>query len=118
MEQDAETSSPLQAITDTMQKITGAITGQTLEQRISEYTSVYSEILLGMHDQLRDAERENRTLRRENKEIRQRMESLERRIDEAAVGRRQGSSLGLAAFILSVLSFVGVTWLILKHIYG
>lgn len=114
MEHDTERSSPLQAVTDTMQKLTGALTGHSLEERIHEYTSVYAEILLGMHDQLRDMESENRTLRRENAENRRRLASLEARLGEISGRNRPGSALALAGFILSIASLVAIVWLILK----
>lgn len=107
---------PLRAVTESLQRLTGAFTGQNLEEKIQEYTSVYGEILLAMHNRLNDLDRENRSLRKELARERRHLQSLlgERSHPQHRI-RRRGEVMALAALCLS---FAVLVWQIWMHIKG
>ena len=104
-------TSALKAVTESINQMAGSLTGRNLEQKIQEYTSVYGEILLGMHNRLNDLERESKSLRKEVSQQYRRISSLENKLSEERRGRsRTDRLIGLTALILSTASLV--LWLL------
>lgn len=104
-------TSALKAVTESINQMAGSLTGRNLEQKIQEYTSVYGEILLGMHNRLNDLERESKSLRKEVSQQHRRISSLENKLSEERRGRsRTDRLIGLTALILSAASLV--LWLL------
>lgn len=105
----ADETSALKAVTDSINRMAGSLTGRNLEQKIQEYTSVYGEILLGMHNRLNDLERESKSLRKEVSQQHRRLSSLQNKLSEERRSRTD-RTIGLVALALSIVSLV--LWLL------
>ncbi|MBW7857994.1 MAG: hypothetical protein H3C43_06850 [Leptonema sp. (in: Bacteria)] len=102
--------SALQAVTDTLSQMAGSLTGKNLEQKIQEYTSVYGEILLGMHNRLNDLERENKALRKESSQQHRRITGLEQRIANLKAGFSRTDRI--ISIISLIIASISILWLI------
>lgn len=95
---DAMASGPVQKAAKAAQDATG--TGKTIEDRITEYTEVYTQVLLGLHH---DVE----TQREEIAKLHARLDEMERR------WRRSERLLRFTAFgaaAVSLAALGGVVW--------
>jgi predicted RNase H-like nuclease (RuvC/YqgF family) len=103
----------LRAVTESIKQIAGSLTGKNLEQKIQEYTSVYGEILLGMHNRLNDLERQVKSLRKEVSRQHRQIQSLESKITE----KRPRSTLSMIGPLASVLLAISLLllWLLWIH---
>lgn len=110
LETDTDVSA-LQAVTDTLSQMAGSLTGRNLEQKIQEYTSVYGEILLGMHNRLNDLERENKALRKESSQQHRRINGLEQKIENLKTGHSRTDRL--IAIVSLLFASASLLWLIL-----
>lgn len=106
----------LKAVTDSINQMAGSLTGRNLEQKIHEYTSVYGEILLGMHNRLNDMEREVRSLRKELKQQQRHMATLEKQAEQT--GSSSSGLLPILSLAFSALALLSVLWLLLQHTNG
>jgi predicted RNase H-like nuclease (RuvC/YqgF family) len=102
----------LRAVTESIKQFGGSFTGKKLEQKIQEYTSVYGEILLGMHNRLNDLERQVKSLRKEVSRQHRQIQSLESKITE----KRPRSTLSMIGPLASVLLAISLLlWLLWIH---
>ncbi len=106
----------LKAVTDSINQMAGSLTGRNLEQKIHEYTSVYGEILLGMHNRLNDMEREVRSLRKELKQQQRHMATFEKQAEQT--GSSSSGLLPILSLVFSALALLSVLWLLLQHTNG
>ena len=61
---------------ETVQNVTGTLTGKTLEQQVSEYSDLCTQVLLGLHKDLEAQDRKLQELGLEIEAIKRQIESL------------------------------------------
>ena len=84
---------------DTLKTATGTLTGQNVEQQVAEYSEVYTQVLLGLHEDLK-LQREKVT--DHQKEI----ESLTHQILSLSLVR----TIAIASFALALLAIGVALW--------
>ena len=84
---------------DTLKTATGTLTGRNVEQQVAEYSEVYTQVLLGLHE---DLELQRRKVADHEKEI----ESLTHQI----ASMRATRTIAKAAFVLALLALGVALW--------
>lgn len=92
----------------------GTLTGQNVEQRIAEYSELYTQVLLGVHDDVKRVELEMASFRPEVERLkaleadtasfRSEVEALNTKIARIQATR----NFTVAALILSILAVIGL----------
>ena len=84
---------------DTLKTATGTLTGQNVEQQVAEYSEVYTQVLLGLHEDLK--------LQREKVADHQKeIESLTHQILSLSLVR----TIAIASFALALLAIGVALW--------
>jgi len=111
-----EDNTAFKAVTDTINQMAGSLTGRNLDQKIQEYTSVYGEILLGMHNRLNDIEKETKSLRKEVIQQHKKIDRLEHQLTDIRSGKSQTARrLSILSIVFALASFAMTLWLLLTH---
>ena len=87
---------------DTLKTATGTLTGQNVEQQVAEYSEVYTQVLLGLHE---DLELQRRKVADHEKKI----ESLTHQIASMSLIR----TIAIAGSALAVLALGVTLWAVL-----